>query len=32
MVASLPEIAGLEGEVRDYTTLCPRQKTLAVQI
>ena len=32
MVASLRKMAGLDWEVPDYTTLCRRQKTLAVQI
>jgi hypothetical protein len=32
MVASLLKMAGLDWEVPDYTTLCRRQKTLAVQI
>lgn len=32
MVASLLKRAGLDWEVPDYTTLCRRQKTLAVQI
>jgi hypothetical protein len=32
MVASLLRIAGLDWAVPDYTTLCRRQKTLAVQI
>lgn len=32
MVASLLRMAGLNWKVPDYTTLCPRQKTLAVQI
>jgi hypothetical protein len=32
MVASLLKIAGLDWAVPDYTTLCRRQKTLAVQI
>lgn len=32
MVASLLEMAGLDWAVPDYTTLCRRQKTLAVQI
>ena len=32
MVASLLKMAGLEWAVPDYTTLCRRQKTLAVQI
>ena len=32
MVASLLKMAGLDWEVPDYTTICRRQKTLAVQI
>lgn len=32
MVAGLLKRAGLDWEVPDYTTLCRRQKTLAVQI
>ena len=32
MVASLPKMANLDWAVPDYTTLCRRQKTLAVQI
>ncbi len=32
MVASLLKMAGLDWAVPDYTTLCRRQKTLAVQI
>jgi hypothetical protein len=32
MVASLLKLAGLDWAVPDYTTLCRRQKTLAVQI
>jgi len=32
MVASLLKMAGLDWPVSDYTTLCRRQKTLAVQI
>ena len=32
MVASLLEMADLDWAVPDYTTLCRRQKTLAVQI
>lgn len=32
MVASLLKMAGLDWTVPDYTTLCRRQKTLAVQI
>jgi hypothetical protein len=32
MVASLLKMAGLDWAVPDYTSLCPRQKTLAVQI
>ena len=32
MVASLLKLAGLDRAVPDYTTLCRRQKTLAVQI
>ncbi|MGL4290884.1 MAG: IS5 family transposase [Phreatobacter sp.] len=32
MVASLLQMAGLDWAVPDYTTLCRRQKTLAVQI
>ena len=32
MVASLLKMAGLDRAVPDYTTLCRRQKTLAVQI
>ena len=32
MVASLLKISGLDWPVPDYTTLCRRQKTLAVQI
>ena len=32
MLASLLEMTGLEWAVHDYTTLCRRQKTLAVQI
>jgi hypothetical protein len=32
MVASLVQMAGLDWAVPDYTTLCRRQKTLAVQI
>lgn len=32
MVASLLKMAGLDWEVPDYTTLCRRQKTWAVQI
>ncbi len=31
MVASLLKLAGLDWDVPDYTTLCRRQKTLAVQ-
>ena len=32
MVASLLQMANLDWAVPDYTTLCRRQKTLAVQI
>ena len=32
MVASLLKMAGLDWAVPDYTTLCRRQRTLAVQI
>ncbi len=32
MVASLLQMAGLDWPVPDYSTLCRRQKTLAVQI
>ncbi len=32
MVASLLKMANLDWPVPDYTTLCRRQKTLAVQI
>ena len=32
MVASLLQMADLDGAVPDYATLCRRQKTLAVQI
>ena len=32
MVASLLKLAGLDWPVPDYSTLCRRQKTLAVQI
>ena len=32
MVARLLKMAGLDWSVQDYTTLCRRQKTLAVQI
>jgi hypothetical protein len=32
MVASLLKMADLDWAVPDYTTLCRRQKTLAVQI
>ena len=31
-VASLPKLAGLDWPVPDYSTLCRRQKTLAVQL
>ena len=31
-VASLLKLAGLDGAVPDYSTLCRRQKTLAVQL
>ena len=32
MVRALLKLAGLDWPVPDYTTLCRRQKTLAVQI
>lgn len=32
MVRVLPKLAGLDWPLPDYTTLCRRQKTLAVQI
>ena len=31
-VASLLRLAGLDGPVPNYSTLCRRQKTLAVQL